>query len=333
MYYILFSVFIIIICILIVTAYKKKLSQTYIKQKKEKLISRIESDIFSFRKAEKEITEEIERKLARLHEIEKQITISSAKLEEWQDSIKKYEIELRAQAEERAEQYKRDYLKFIEDKIRLKEEELRMQSQQRLEEEMSILGNRALQAQNELDRITSVLQEYTLKQQNINKAILKQKEIQERQDFYRICLSNEAKSDINYLLSISSSLKNPTILYKLIWSEYVQHPFQQMLKNVLGATDPKNVIYAITNLKTNEIYVGKTKGEVSKRWTEHIKSSLNIGTIKTAKIHEALYNNWDSFSFTIIEKVVSESSLSEREKFYIDFYQSNIYGYNLKSGG
>lgn len=106
-----------------------------------------------------------------------------------------------------------------------------------------------------------------------------------------------------------------------------------MLKNVLGATDPKNVIYAITNLKTNEIYVGKTKGEVSKRWTEHIKSSLNIGTIKTAKIHEALYNNWDSFSFTIIEKVASESSLSEREKFYIDFYQSNIYGYNLKSGG
>ena len=106
-----------------------------------------------------------------------------------------------------------------------------------------------------------------------------------------------------------------------------------MLKNVLGATDPRNVIYSITNLKTNEIYIGKTKAEVSKRWSEHIKSSLNIGTIKSAKIHEALYNHWDEFAFAVVEKVPLEENLSMREKFYIDFYQSNIYGYNLKSGG
>ena len=106
-----------------------------------------------------------------------------------------------------------------------------------------------------------------------------------------------------------------------------------MLKNVLGATDPRNVIYSITNLKTNEIYIGKTKAEVSKRWSEHIKSSLNIGTIKSTKIHEALYNHWDEFVFAVVEKVPLEENLSMREKFYIDFYQSNIYGYNLKSGG
>ena len=106
-----------------------------------------------------------------------------------------------------------------------------------------------------------------------------------------------------------------------------------MLKNILGATDPRNVIYSITNLKTNEIYIGKTKAEVSKRWSEHIKSSLNIGTIKSAKIHEALYNHWDEFTFAVVEKVPLEENLSMREKFYIDFYQSNIYGYNLKSGG
>lgn len=105
-----------------------------------------------------------------------------------------------------------------------------------------------------------------------------------------------------------------------------------MLKNILGATEPKNVIYSITNLKTNEIYIGKTKAEVSKRWTEHIKTSLNIGTIKSAKIHESLYNHWDEFAFSIIEKVPENQSLSEREKFYIDFYKSNIYGYNLKGG-
>ena len=33
-------------------------------------------------------------------------------------------------------------------------------------------------------------------------------------------------------------------------------------------------------LRSNEKYIGKTSAEVSKRWTEHIKSSLNIGGIK-----------------------------------------------------
>jgi hypothetical protein len=27
------------------------------------------------------------------------------------------------------------------------------------------------------------------------------------------------------------------------------------------------------------------------------------------------------------------SELNEREKYWIDFYQSNIYGYNMSSGG
>jgi hypothetical protein len=46
-----------------------------------------------------------------------------------------------------------------------------------------------------------------------------------------------------------------------------------------------------------------------------------------------LFGHWDEFSFEILEKVSDESLLSSREKFYINFYQSNIYGYNMNSGG
>lgn len=106
-----------------------------------------------------------------------------------------------------------------------------------------------------------------------------------------------------------------------------------MLNRVLENRDPRNVIYMIQNLDTKEIYIGKTKAEVSKRWTEHVKTSLNIGSISRTKIHPALFNNWDRFAFSILEEISDNANLNEREKYYINFYQSDIYGYNIKSGG
>ena len=50
-----------------------------------------------------------------------------------------------------------------------------------------------------------------------------------------IHLTQEAKDDIEYIYSISSRFHHPDILYKLIWSEYVQKPLNEMLKdNFIG---------------------------------------------------------------------------------------------------
>jgi len=185
----------------------------------------------------------------------------------------------------------------------------------------------------DIDELRSTLNEYQEKRNAINAEILRQRALDKQQDFYRICIPDEDLEDINYLLSIVDRLRNKEILSKLIWSEYLQKPFKKMMNNVLGNSDPKNVIYKITNLKTQEIYIGKTSGLVSNRWTEHIKTSLNIGTIKRSNIHKALYQHWSDFSWEILEKVDGEAKLGEREKFYVNFYQSTIYGYNIKSGG
>ena len=94
----------------------------------------------------------------------------------------------------------------------------------------------------------------------------------------------------------------------------------------------KNVIYCIENIASHKKYIGKTSAEVSKRWTEHIKSSLNIGGIKRQNIHEVLFNHWDEYTFSIIECFTSVK-LSEREKYYINFFETDKYGYNQKGGG
>ena len=187
--------------------------------------------------------------------------------------------------------------------------------------------------QEEINTIIFQLEEYRNKQAAINNEILRRRELTEKHDFYRIKLTDSQKQDIHYLLSIVDNIKTPALLYKLIWSEYLQKPFGAMLKNVLEDKDPRCVIYKITNTQTGEIYIGKTKAEVSKRWTEHIKPSLGIGSAARSKIHEALFNHWDEFTFEILEKIEKETDLSLREKYYINFYQSNIYGYNMNSGG
>ena len=212
-------------------------------------------------------------------------------------------------------------------------EEIKQDAEEELQNALTINLQEIQKLNNEIRELRNTIDEYRKKRDAINQEILHQREISENKTFYEIQLSNESKNDISYLISIVDHFNNKETIYKIIWTEYIQLPFKNMLNRVLGNKNPKNVIYMIKNEKTNEIYIGKTKAEVSKRWTEHIKTSLNIGTISRTNIHKALFNNWDAFSFSIIEEVPDDINLGDREKFYINFYQSDIYGYNIKSGG
>ena len=105
-----------------------------------------------------------------------------------------------------------------------------------------------------------------------------------------------------------------------------------MIKNSFGGKIPKNVIYCIESTDGKLKYIGKTSADVSKRWAEHIKTSLNIGGVSRSKLHDALYLHWDEFLFFVIEETTKEQ-LSERERYYINFFESDKYGLNIKSGG
>lgn len=314
--------------------------ERYIEKNKQHLESLAKRDIEYLLKQRDEVEADLKQKIDYLHNVQDTYAKLNAQIEEQQERAKTYESDQKARTDKIIADYEEDKRIMVDAKIKAEAEEKQKAAELAFAQTMANMAQRSEaagalieQMGKQIEQLQEEINDYTAKQAAINEAIMRQRAIDEQQDFYRICLTPEAKSDINYLISIIPNLKNPTILYKLIWSEYIQKQFNQMLKNVLGATDPRNVIYSITNLKTNEIYIGKTKAEVSKRWSEHIKSSLNIGTIKSAKIHQALYNHWDEFVFAVVEKVPLEENLSIREKFYIDFYQSNIYGYNLKSGG
>ena len=200
------------------------------------------------------------------------------------------------------------------------------------DEEISKIADLRTQKLEELEKVKNELEEERSKRAAINEELRKAEEKEKYNEIHSVQLTNNEKEDIHFLLSLEDKMHNKQVLYKLVWSTYLHQAYKNTFHNILGSRDPKNVIYCIENINTGKKYIGKTSAEVSKRWTEHIKTSLNIGTIKTTNIHKALYNHWDEFIFYIIAET-EKDKLSEMEKYYIKFYESDKYGYNIKAGG
>lgn len=182
----------------------------------------------------------------------------------------------------------------------------------------------------ELERVKAELADYKQKQQVINEAILRQRAIEEKQDFYRVCLSENTIDDIKLLQEIRQKLHNSESLNKLIYDVYVSKAVAEMVKRVLNGSAPSG-IYKITRIKTGEIYIGKSTN-IKDRWTQHCKTVYGAGTIAHSILHTTMQRDGlEQFTFEMIEEVPKEK-LTEREKYWITFYGSKEYGLNEKVG-
>lgn len=162
-------------------------------------------------------------------------------------------------------------------------------------------------------------------------AQIREQKLKDEQDFYRIHLSIDAQEDIDKLLRFAKECHSQQPLRKLIWSEYFLKPFGEMAGRILGK-DKISGIYKITNVKDGKIYIGQST-DIKTRWSNHIKAALKIDSIAHSRVHDAMGEEgiWN-FTFELLEQCPKEK-LNEREKYYIEFYQSNTYGYNKTAGG
>ncbi len=161
-------------------------------------------------------------------------------------------------------------------------------------------------------------------------AQLKEKEIKEQLSFYCLQPTVNELDDIRALERVKPNLHQPRILCMLIWSTYFQKPMTALCNNVLGVAVVTG-IYKITNQETNECYIGQAV-DVAKRWKDHAKCGLGIDTPASNKLYKAIqeYGIWN-FSWELLEKC-SKEELDEKERFYIDLYESYTYGYNSNTG-
>ena len=161
-------------------------------------------------------------------------------------------------------------------------------------------------------------------------AQLKEKAIKEKIGFYCLSIKIADLDDIKVLERIKSQLHNPRILSMLIWSTYFQKPMTNLCNNIIG-TEIKSGIYKITNQKTNLCYIGQAV-DLARRWKDHAKCGLGIDTPASNKLYQAMIEDgiWN-FSFEVLEECPREQ-LNEKEKYYINLYDSKNYGYNITKG-
>lgn len=205
-------------------------------------------------------------------------------------------------------------------KIQAIEENCKLTIEQKELETKAIIEGLAAQLENERQKYLSVIETVQNAQSD-----------EEKDKYHHIQISEAAQEDINYLLNnVANRLSNPDILYKLIWSEYIQKPTNDMLDFILPQRDCPG-IYKITNDKNKKAYIGRSTS-VRKRLTDHIKSAVGISTIADQQVHKAMREEglWN-FKFELIE-TCEKTQLGEREKYYIDFFKTQSWGYNAIGG-
>lgn len=91
-------------------------------------------------------------------------------------------------------------------------------------------------------------------------------------------------------------------------------------------------IYKITNDINQKIYIGKTLRTISERWNEHLKD-YQKASCEIRPLYRAM-NKYGVEHFKIEEVEKCEVDvLSDREVYWIEFYESFKNGYNATKGG
>ena len=149
--------------------------------------------------------------------------------------------------------------------------------------------------------------------------------------FYTIQLPEEFQEDIEFLLTtVANKVQHPDIISKLVWAEYVKPNLDETFKRI--EIKPEAGIYKLTSLLNGKCYIGKSTN-VKNRIADHFKSVVGIKSIADQAVHHAILKegfwNWQIEVITYCDK----ERLNELEKYYIEFFDAQTYGYNKTQGG
>lgn len=243
---------------------------------------------------------------------------------------------LQQQAKESAEKFYEENIEKATNNLQIKEKELIHQFEelkQNYEEEyLQILKDSASIVSEKNDEIVEVSKKLLDLQQTAHAAVEAEKrnradELEEQK--YKILISDIDLLEINKLREITPYFRNARPVYKVIWESYYRNPTNDLVSRVLG-TKTRTGIYCLTNTLTNMKYVGQA-ANVGDRWKQHIKCGLGIDTPNSQLYQIMKKDGVENFKFELLEECNRED-LNRKEKYWINFYKSDDYGYNMTKG-
>ena len=298
-------------------------------------------------------TQELDRKVIKENEeqrLERERLNTEVKM--LSDSCSKYQSDIRvlqtslkeqsASIEETLEERRKAAEAVLGDRLDVAAERKRQEYLQQIQEvedeyiqtlqECSYNLNRELvEKQSSITELILTLDNLKSKVQAINEENKRAEEIKSKADFYKLQISDVDLEEVQKLRKIAKELRDPVPLNKMIWTQYFRNLYSALCGRVVGA-GTKTGIYKITNLENGMAYIGQSRN-IKDRWADHIKVGLGADTVTRNKLYPAMLSTGvENFTFEILE-ICSAEELNEREKFYIDFYDTVNYGYNVTKGG
>lgn len=243
---------------------------------------------------------------------------------------------LEKQARESADKFYQQNIEVVKNKFKFAEEELKRNFEQAKQdynkEYLNILkdGSNIISLKNqEILEISKQLNDIeTTVSMAIEAEKRRQAEALEEQK-YKIIISDEDLLEINKLREVAPYLRNPRPVYKIIWEGYYRTPTNDLISRVIG-TSIKTGIYKLTNTKNNMSYIGQAVN-IADRWKQHIKCGLGIDTPNTQLYKIIKKDGVENFKFEVLEECKRED-LNRKEKYWIGFYKTDDFGYNMTKG-
>lgn len=274
---------------------------------------------------DKTTEEENKKNLDKYNQLLDNIRLNNEKLQEQRDNLKEL-TDLTNNMNERAAAAFEQYVDALEIHYKEKENDF--------ENEIELLDNSYDIAQQqyikETEQVRSELENLKATRATAIEAQRQEKVIKENKDKFRLNISDTQRNDVLVLERVKKELSNPRILSMLIWQTYFRDYMTELCNTILGI---KTVcgIYKITNQITDECYIGQSV-DISKRWKDHAKCGLDIDRPQGNKLYQSMIEDgiWN-FTFELLEECPREK-LNEKEKFYIELYQSDKFGFNSTGG-
>ena len=249
--------------------------------------------------------------------------ITDNKLKEIDNSIEEQRRTRQAELDQFLQGKKEYYQKLLDDTIKqceTQDEVIKEASETKWREAMEQIqkyNDSIAEAKERFEGIERTLRAYDLEQQ--------------QKLFYTIQLPEEYHEDIDFLLTtVAAKVQHPDIISKLVWTEYVKPNIEDTFKRIEVKTEPG--IYKLTSLVNGKCYIGKSTN-VKTRIADHFKSVVGIKSIADQAVHHAILKegfwNWQIEIITYCDK----EKLGELEKYYIEFFKAQEFGYNKTGGG
>ena len=305
-------------CLIIIGFLVYKLYQKQRIDKSE--LEKYNNDLLNTKAEKKILDEELSYERQKLNECRQDIETA---LDTYKDIAETRLKEINTQMEEQRQKRQEDLNKVIEAKQKDVDNEIL-----RLDE---ILKNTKAETEYEAAQYWYKTHLEKQKYESLLEPIKQYEKDKQERLFYTIQLPEEYQEDIEFLLTtVATKVQHPDIISKLVWAEYVKPNLDNTFKRIEIKTEPG--IYKLTSLENGMAYIGKST-DVKKRIADHFKSSIGIKSIADQAVHHAILKegfwNWTIEVITYADK----EQLNELEKYYIEFFKTQEYGYNKNSGG